>query len=56
MGIAMQWRDSQRRLTLQLAQGSRMLPPVKRPVDIRVAGTTTARSVTFAGQTLQVDL
>jgi alpha-glucosidase/alpha-D-xyloside xylohydrolase len=56
MGIAMQWRDSQRRLTLQLAPGSRMLPPAKRAIEVRVAGTTTTRSVTFAGQALQIDL
>ena len=56
MGIAMQWRDSQRRLTLQLAPGSRMLPPAKRQIEVRVAGTTTSRSATFAGQPLQLDL
>jgi alpha-glucosidase/alpha-D-xyloside xylohydrolase len=56
MGIAMQWRDRQRRLTLQLAPGSRMLPPAKRPLEIRVVGSPTTKSVTFAGQTVQVDL
>jgi alpha-glucosidase/alpha-D-xyloside xylohydrolase len=56
MGIAMRWQDAQRRLTLQLAPGSRMLPPARRAIEIRVAGSPATRSVTFAGQTLQIDL
>jgi alpha-glucosidase (family GH31 glycosyl hydrolase) len=56
MGIAMQWRDAQRRLTLQLAPGSRMLPPVKRAIDVRLAGSTATKPVVFTGQTLQIDM
>ena len=56
MGIAMQWRDAQRRLTLQLAQGSRMLPPAKRAIDVRLAGSTATKPVVFTGQTLQIDM
>ena len=56
MGIAMQWRDAQRRLTLQLAPGSRMLPPAKRQIQLCIAGSSDTRSAVFAGQALTIDL
>jgi alpha-glucosidase/alpha-D-xyloside xylohydrolase len=56
MGIAMQWRDAQRRLTLQLAPGSRMLPPAKRAIEVRLAGSTATKPVVFTGQTVQTDM
>ena len=56
MRIAMTWRDATRRLTLRLAPGSRMLPPVSRPITVRLAGTQTTRSVTFTGQPVDVRL
>jgi alpha-glucosidase/alpha-D-xyloside xylohydrolase len=56
MGMAMQWRNAQRRLTLQLAPGSRMLPPVTRAIEVRLAGSTATKPVVFTGQTLQIDM
>ncbi len=56
MGIAAQWRDAGRRLTLSLAPGSRMLLPTRRPLEIRVVGRTGARLVTFDGKTIEVKL
>jgi alpha-glucosidase (family GH31 glycosyl hydrolase) len=50
MGIDMRWRDGQRRLTLQLAPGSRMLPPLQRPIDVRLAGEKASRRVVFTGK------
>ena len=39
MGVEMRWDDRARRLTLQLAPGSRMLPPRQRSVlTLRVFG------------------
>ncbi len=56
MGIAAQWRDAARRLTLSLAPGSRMLPPTRRPLEIRVVGRTGARALTFEGKTIEVKM
>jgi alpha-glucosidase (family GH31 glycosyl hydrolase) len=49
MGIEMRWQDAQKRLTLQLAPASRMLPPLQRPIDVRLAGTKASRRVVFSG-------
>jgi len=49
MGIEMRWQNAQKRLTLQLAPASRMLPPLQRPIDVRLAGTKTSRRVVFSG-------
>jgi alpha-glucosidase/alpha-D-xyloside xylohydrolase len=56
MGIVAQWRDAERRMTLSLAPGSRMLAPNRRAIEVRVAGTTTVRSVTFEGKTVDVKI
>jgi alpha-glucosidase/alpha-D-xyloside xylohydrolase len=56
MGITMKWTDAERRLTLDLAPGSRMLAPARRPIDVRIAGTQTVRSVVFEGRGLEVRL
>jgi alpha-glucosidase/alpha-D-xyloside xylohydrolase len=56
MGISMKWRDADRRLTLDLSPRSRMLPPLRRPIDVRIAGTQTVRSVVFEGKTVEVRL
>ncbi len=52
MGLAARWRDGERRLTLSLAPGSRMLAPTRRPIEVRVVGTAGTRSVTFEGRTI----
>ena len=56
MGVEMKWNDAARRLTLRLAPGSRMLPPARRAIDVRVAGEKETRSVVFAGQPVVVNL
>lgn len=56
MRVAMSWRDADRRLTLRLAPGSRMLPPASRRIEIRVAGSTKTTPVTFTGRTITVTL
>jgi alpha-glucosidase/alpha-D-xyloside xylohydrolase len=56
MGIDAAWRDADRRLTLRLAPGSRMLPPARRPIQVRVAGAKSARDVVFEGRSVEVRL
>ena len=52
MGIQMTWRDAERKLTLQLASGSRMLPPERRNLTVDLAGTQ--RNVTFEGKSIEL--
>jgi alpha-glucosidase/alpha-D-xyloside xylohydrolase len=56
MGIDMHWDDRQRRLTLRLANGSRMRAPASRRMQLRVGGTRTTRDVVFAGTPIEVRL
>jgi alpha-glucosidase/alpha-D-xyloside xylohydrolase len=56
MRIAMEWRDRDRRLTLRLVSGSRMLAPTSRKFVVRLAGAATTKEVTFSGRPLQVQL
>ncbi len=52
MGIQMAWNDSRRSLTLELAAGSRMLPPLRRNLAVNLEHS--ARSVVFDGSPIQV--
>jgi len=52
MGIQMTWNNLDRRLSLRLAEGSRMLPPVHRIFDIRLDEAT--RQIKFRGQPVEV--
>jgi alpha-glucosidase/alpha-D-xyloside xylohydrolase len=54
MGIQMAWNDGRRRLTLRLAAGSRMLPPLRRNIAVRVAPDKTTRAVVFEGRPVEV--
>jgi len=56
MTIVMAWQDGPRRLSLSLAAGSRMLPPSPRTFAVRLAGETSARTVTFSGKPVQITL
>lgn len=56
MRIEMAWRDAGRRLTLRLARGSRMLPPLRRAFDVRVAGEKQMKSVVFEGKPVEMTL
>jgi alpha-glucosidase/alpha-D-xyloside xylohydrolase len=52
MGIQMAWNDARRVLTLRLAAGSRMLPPAKQ--DLRVKLGESSRSAVFEGKPLEM--
>jgi alpha-glucosidase/alpha-D-xyloside xylohydrolase len=56
MGIEIRWNDASRRLTLRLAPGSRILPPARRPISVRVAGERAIRSAVFAGRPIEIRL
>jgi alpha-glucosidase (family GH31 glycosyl hydrolase) len=54
MGIQMDWHDVNRTLTLQLAAGSRMLPPLHRNLEVKLEQQT--RSLVFDGSPLKMSL
>jgi alpha-glucosidase (family GH31 glycosyl hydrolase) len=56
MRIQMAWRDRDRRLTLRLADGTRMRPPASRPIRVRMAGTQEFRDLVFQGRSMEVRL
>ena len=56
MRIEMTWRDRDRRLTLRLAEGTRMRPPASRPIRVRLAGAQDVRDVVFQGRPMEVRL
>ncbi|HLJ40567.1 MAG TPA: TIM-barrel domain-containing protein [Candidatus Acidoferrales bacterium] len=52
MGVKMAWNDSRRVLSLHLAEGSRMLPPARRQIEVKLAQAT--RHIVFEGRPIQV--
>ena len=53
MGIDLAWDDRGRRLTLRLAEGSRMRPPLERKIEVERVGAKTTTSSTFVGKPLE---
>jgi len=56
MRVVMSWNDAARRLSLRLAPASRMLPPARRHIEVRVAGEQAIRRVVFEGRPVEVKL
>ncbi len=54
MGIQMKWSDARRTLSLRMADGSRMLPPAPRKIEVKLAETT--RALTFEGSPVEAKL
>ena len=54
MRIRINWNERSRRLTLRLAEGSRMLPPLKRKIEVRIVPEKTTRSIVFEGQPIEI--
>jgi alpha-glucosidase (family GH31 glycosyl hydrolase) len=50
------WRDRDRRLSLRLAPGSRMLAPMRRSIEIRLAGSQAIKTVLFGGKPVEMRL
>jgi alpha-glucosidase/alpha-D-xyloside xylohydrolase len=56
MRVNLAWNNSQRRLSMRLANGSKMLAPQKRGIVMRVAGESISRNVTFDGRSLEIQV
>src|SRR5581483_10609124 len=54
MGIQCSWNDAQRILGLKLAAGSKMLPPLRRNVVVKL--NETSRELEFSGKPLEIHL
>ncbi len=54
MGIHMTWNDSKRRLTLRLAESLRLLSPLRRRIEVRIASEKATRTIVFAGRPVKV--
>jgi len=52
MGIQMRWDDARRVLKLELAEGSRMLAPGPRDIEVKLG--STVRKVVFEGKAVEV--
>jgi alpha-glucosidase/alpha-D-xyloside xylohydrolase len=53
-GVRVEWRDGERRLRLRLAEGAKLRPPLRRPIEVRVVGTQRTANVVFEGKPLDV--
>jgi alpha-glucosidase/alpha-D-xyloside xylohydrolase len=56
MKLQMNWTDANRRLRLQIASGSRMLPPNHRPLEVRLAGQAKVQQRVFDGRSIEIPL
>jgi alpha-glucosidase (family GH31 glycosyl hydrolase) len=54
MRTELAWNDAARVLTVRLAANSRMLPPLSRPIEMRVAGQKEVRRATFTGKAIEI--
>jgi alpha-glucosidase (family GH31 glycosyl hydrolase) len=54
MWIEMDWRDAERRLTLRLTRGSRLLSPAPRTFEVRIAGEKAKKTIVFTGAVLNI--
>ncbi len=50
MRMHAQWSDRERQLSLSLANGSRMLEPRPRKMDVRIVPASASRRVMFDGK------
>ena len=54
MGIEMKWDDTARKLTMQLADKSKMRPPLEGPIEVRLIPGRETRAVVFTGKRLEI--
>jgi alpha-glucosidase (family GH31 glycosyl hydrolase) len=54
--LALAWHDAERELTIALAKGTTLQPPLMRHFEVRLAGDQRTRAVTFKGKTVRVKL
>lgn len=56
MRVWLVWHDASRRLTVQLAAGSRALAPMPRTINVRLAGSSMVKTVEFTGRPVEIRL
>ena len=56
MRLAMTWNDAAGRFSVRLAPGSRMRPPARRTLEVRLAGSTRSRPLVFEGKPVELPL
>jgi len=56
MRLIMTWRDSSRRLSIRLAPGYTLRAPSPRRLNLRVAGSSTTKSIDFTGRPIDTNL
>ncbi|MBS1788802.1 MAG: glycoside hydrolase family 31 protein [Acidobacteria bacterium] len=56
MKVQLVWNDKRRTLSLQLAQGSKMLPPTHRDIEVRLASEKVSRKIVFEGPAITIRL
>ncbi|MFN7949755.1 MAG: glycoside hydrolase family 31 protein [Blastocatellia bacterium] len=54
MKIQIAWHNARRSLSLRLAPGSKMLPPLRREIEIRLASEKTPRKLVFEGRPVEI--
>ena len=54
MGLAMRWDDAGKKLSLTLADGSKMRPPLERRIEVRVVPGKASKAITFSGKPVEV--
>jgi alpha-glucosidase/alpha-D-xyloside xylohydrolase len=54
MGLDVRWDDGNKRLSIQLAEGSRMRPPLERKLEIRIMPDGATRPAEFTGKKLDL--
>lgn len=54
MKLNFTWNDKERRLQIALEPGTKMLPPLERTINARVAGQRTGTAVRFSGKPVEV--
>jgi alpha-glucosidase (family GH31 glycosyl hydrolase) len=54
MGTEMVWNDTSRKLKLSLTAGSRVLPPLRRKIEVKLA--SAVKNIEFEGHPLEVSL
>jgi alpha-glucosidase/alpha-D-xyloside xylohydrolase len=54
MGIRITWNEHKSRLSLRLAEGSRMLPPLRRNIEIRIVPSKAMHTAVFQGRAIEV--
>jgi alpha-glucosidase (family GH31 glycosyl hydrolase) len=52
MGLRLHWNDAQRTLRLSLAPGSRLLPPARRNIEVKLA--QAKKDIVFDGNPIEV--